>query len=315
MITDQEYASIAKTLSFERKTSITLALLLIDGLLLATALFFLTQESRVLYWLAQPLLAVSFLHSFLILHEAGHHACAKSKAANLFIGHYASIFCCMPFFPWKYIHAEHHKWTGHLDNDPVFDLLKQAKKKKKLPLIMHIGWRTFLPIGVFFLHLVYWSYPIKLAVHKKMNKKIFFHCALSVAILPVSYFFLHKIDPALFKFINFLPAIFIYGILWELLSTPQHIGLPSTLNQPSLKDHANTTRSTQFPKFIEKYLFLNFGLHIEHHFFPGLPWHELKHVQNLIKPLLADEYTQVKGLVWNAKTRSQNIEKFLGIKQ
>lgn len=288
--------------------------MMIDLVLFMVGLWLIHKQNMLSYALAQPLFAIVFLHSFLLLHEAGHGACANSSIANSIIGHITSIFCCMPFFPWKYIHAEHHKWTGHLEKDPVFDLLKKAKEKKKLPAIMHLGWHSFLPIGVFFLHLVYWSYPIKLAFTKKMNRKIFMRCAFSVGILPIAYFSLHTIAPTLFHIINFLPAIFLYGVLWETLSTPQHIGLPSTLNKPDLEDHASTTRTTYFPSILQKYLFLNFGLHIEHHFFPALPWHELKKAQDLLKPLLNEHYNEVPGGIWNVKTRCKNMEKFLGIK-
>lgn len=314
MVTKEEYTSIVNELSFKRQASISFLIIFIDLALFITGLLLVQQNQQLLYWLAQPLFAVVFLHGFLMLHEAGHNVCAESKTLNNIMGHYFSLFCCMPFYPWKYIHNEHHKWTGHLEKDPVFDLLKKAKVKKKLPLVMHIGWRSFLPIGVVFLHLVYWSYPIKLMLQKKMNKKIFINSIISVATLIIGYTILHYSNPTLFKLTNFLPAIFIYGILWELLSTPQHIGLPSTLNKPTLRDHANTTRSTYFPAILQKYLFFNFGMHVEHHFFPTLPWHELKKAQILLKPILKDNYNEVTGAVWNVSARSQNMESFLSIK-
>lgn len=313
MINREQYREICSQLSFERKFSITLIVIAIDIILFMLGLFFIKQGNIFTYIIAQPLFAIVFLHSFLILHEAGHNACSTSTWVNVVTGHIASIFCCMPFYPWKYIHAEHHKWTGHLEKDPVFELLKSAKAKKKLPMIMHIGWRSFLPIGVFFLHLVYWSYPLKLMRMKSKNKYMLWNCALSVALLAATYYVLHAFTPQLFSITNFLPAIFIYGVLWELLSTPQHIGLPSTLHKPDLQDHANTTRSTSFPLWIEKYLFLNFGLHVEHHFFPALPWHELKKVQSIIAPMLNDQYKLVQGGIWNVKTRRQNMASFLDI--
>jgi omega-6 fatty acid desaturase (delta-12 desaturase) len=311
MINREQYKSLIGQLSFERKLSINLLVMAIDVVFFFVGLQLLSQQTLLTYCLAQPLFAVVFLHAFLILHEAGHNACAPSSWMNVIMGHVASIFCCMPFYSWKYIHAEHHKWTGHLEKDPVFELLKQAKIKRKLPLIMHIGWRSFLPIGVLFLHLVYWSYPLKLLLNKKMNKTIFRNCAISVALLPLAYYLLHAVAPSLFNIANFAPSIFLYGILWELLSTPQHIGLPSTLHRPNLQDHANTTRSTHFPAWLEKYLFLNFGLHVEHHFFPALPWHELKKAQTLIAPLLQSNYKLVEGGIWNIQTRKQNMESFL----
>lgn len=314
-ISREQYLTILRQLSFKKNVCITACIMSVDLCLLFLAIHFLQKNTLIHYLTAQPILAIVLLHSFILLHEAGHNAAAQKKISNYIIGHFTSILCCMPFFTWKYIHNEHHKWTGHLDNDPVFELLKRAKIKGKLPFIMHLGWRSFLPIGVFFLHLVYWSYPLKLIIQRQINRKIFINCLFSVLFLAAAYYSLHLASPNLFKFTNFLPAIIIYGILWETLSTPQHIGLASTKHKPSLQDHINTTRSTSFPIIIEKYLFLNFGLHVEHHLYPNLPWHELKKVQTLIQPYLTNGYKLVKGGIWNIKTRSTNMESFLGIKK
>jgi fatty acid desaturase len=121
--------------------------------------------------------------------------------------------------------------------------------------------------------------------------------------------------PRYFHLSNVGLAILFYGILWELFSTPQHLGLPYFEGRPTLKEHAETTRSTLFPSAIETGLFLNFGLHIEHHFFPNLPWHELKKARILIKEALKEDYKDVIGGIWNSKVRSQSIQKFLGIPQ
>ena len=313
MITISKYHDIINRLNFNRSIKKSLWIFGLDMILLICAFFLLLKTNGlILYCISQLLFSIVFLHSFIILHECGHNTLSKKNYLNIVIGHISSIFCFMPFYPWKYIHDEHHKWTGHLDKDPVFVLLKQAKAKKKLPLVLRLGWRTLLPIGVFFLHLVYWSYPIKLILLKKMNPKILTRCLFSCTFLFLAYYIINKIYPEVFSF-KILPAIILYAILWETLSTPQHLGMPSTTHKPSLKDHAYTTRTTRFPYFLERYLFLNFGFHIEHHFFPTLPWHELNEAHKLLKPLLGTAYNEVIGGVWNIKMRSQNMEKVLGI--
>lgn len=309
------YNQLVSNLNFKRNLSITLLLLLCNAALFSFAYNLLSLAGILPYVTAQLLLAVVFLQAFVLLHECGHYAAAKSRLLNKIIGHVISPFCFMPFFPWVYIHNEHHKWTGHLEKDPVFALLKQGKEKGKFPKIIHVGWNSLLPINALLLHLVYWAYPLKVYKSKRMNLVMFRRCLFSVLWLFTCYITAYLTLPLLFSSVwNALPAILIYGILWELLSTPQHLGMPTTLHKPSLQDHANTTRSTRFPKLIGKYLFLNFGYHIEHHFFPTLPWHELEKAHLLLKTQLANDYTDVKGGIWNIKTRSKNIEKFLGLK-
>lgn len=287
--------------------------IVLDLFLATIGLWMVHQPSIVYVIISQALFSLVILHSFILLHEAGHYCCVNNRALNTILGHYFSILCCMPFYPWTYIHYEHHKWTGHIDNDPVFELLKRARASNSLPWLIRFGWRTFLPFGVFFMHLVYWSYPLKLIKHRQMNKKMFQRTLFSVLFLIAMYIILFYGFSSIFKIKYFIIPAIIYGMLWELLTTAQHLGLPSFTTRPQLHQHAQTTRSTIFPHFIGKYVFLNFGLHLEHHFYPALPWHELSKARMLLKPVLKNEYNEVTGGVWNVKTRQQDMRVFLGL--
>lgn len=313
MLSSEEYNEVRRSLNFNRRLVKSLGFIITDLVLLYTAIIFLGKNGFVYYGLGQICLAVLFLHNFILLHESGHNTLSSKSWLNVVIGHYNSIFCCMPFYPWKIIHEEHHKWTGHIDKDPVFELLKQAKINKKLPWIFHVGWRTFIPLNVLFLHLVYWSYPVKLLKQKQLSKPMFYRCLFSVLFLFLSYVVLKYCFPTFLTLKNLLPAIILYGVLWETLSTPQHLGLAPTTHKPTLKEHALTTRSTWFPKWLQHYVFLNFGYHVEHHFFPALPWHELEKAHLKIKPILKSQYNMVTGGLWNIHMRRKNMEHAIGV--
>lgn len=313
MINRSEYSHIRNQLSFKSNIVYTVFYIVLDIFLGCLGLWMVQKASVGCFIISQILFCIVILHSFILLHEAGHYSCVNSRIWNTILGHYFSILCCMPFYPWTYIHYEHHKWTGHIDKDPVFELLKRARATNGLPWLIRFGWRSFLPFGVFFMHLVYWSYPLKLIKQRKMNKKMFQRTLFSVFFLMTMYFILFYGFSTVFKIHYFiLPAIG-YGILWELLTTAQHLGLPSFTTRPQLHQHAQTTRSTIFPNFIGKYVFLNFGLHLEHHFYPALPWHELNKARVLLKPVLKNNYNEVIGGVWNFKTRQQDMRVFLGL--
>ncbi|WP_454785532.1 fatty acid desaturase family protein [Legionella sp. WA2024007413] len=314
MLSNEEYTEVRKSLNFKRQLTKSLGFLIADIALLYAAVILLGKNNLLFYCLGELFLAILFLHNFILLHECGHNTLSNKSWLNVVLGHYMSIFCCMPFYPWKIIHEEHHKWTGHIDKDPVFELLKQAKISKKLPWIFHVGWRTFIPLNVLFLHLVYWTYPLKLLKQKKLSRIRFRQCLFSVLFLFFAYVFLKWCFPSFVTFKNLVPAILIYGVLWETLSTPQHLGLEPTQHRPTLKEHTLTTRSTWFPRWLQHYLFLNFGYHVEHHFFPALPWHELEKAHYKIKPLLSNEYQMVTGGIWNIQMRSQNMEKAIGVR-
>lgn len=315
MISGQDYKQMRGRLNFKRRISHNIGFFLVDAVFLGAAYYLIQSDSIGLYLLSQILLALVFLHSFLFVHECGHNTLSQNKTVNVVIGHIYSIFCFMPFYTWKFIHEEHHKWTGHIDKDPVFALLKQAKEKKKLPWIFHFGWRTFIPLNVLFLHLVYWSYPLTLKRENKLTRFLFKHCLFSLVVLFFSYTMLYLFLSNKIGFLSVLPAIALYAVMWETFSTPQHLGLESTTHRPTLKDHAITTRSTWFPFLLQRYLLLNFGYHIEHHFFPALPWHELDKAHLLIKEKLGADYNMVTGGIWNIKMRSQNMETAIGVRE
>jgi omega-6 fatty acid desaturase (delta-12 desaturase) len=70
------------------------------------------------YWLtlALALPAAGFLvRIFIISHDCGHSAFAKSPKANAFWGSITSFLCCNPYYYWKHDHALHHANTGNLD--------------------------------------------------------------------------------------------------------------------------------------------------------------------------------------------------------
>lgn len=313
MISQEEYKQISKQLNFDRRLIPSLPYFILDAILLILGISLIQSHSVILCILSQLVLAIVFLHAFLWVHECGHNSLSSNKKINALIGHIFGVFCFMPFYTWKFIHEEHHKWTGHIDNDPVFALLKDARQKKKLPWIFHFGWRTFIPLNMLFLHMVYWFYPLTLSKQNKLTKYIFKYTLFSTLTLIVSYGLIIWLLPKGIHLYAFFPAIVLYGLIWETLSTPQHLGLEPTTHKPRLKDHVETTRSTWFPFFLQRYLFLNFGYHIEHHLFPVLPWHELDKVHNLVKEKLGDNYNIVTGVKWNIKMRSENMETAIGV--
>ena len=307
------YSNIRNQLSFKSNFAYTITYILLDIVMATLGLWMVHQQSIGYFIGSQILFCLVILHSFILLHEAGHYSCVSSRRMNTILGHYFSVLCCMPFYPWTYIHYEHHKWTGHIDKDPVFELLKRARASNSLPWLIRVGWRTFLPFGVFFMHLVYWSYPLKLIKDRKMNRKMFHRTLFSVLFLMSVYMIIFIGFSTVFKIQYFILPVIGYGMLWELLTTAQHLGLPSFTTRPQLHQHAQTTRSTIFPHLIGKYVFLNFGLHLEHHFYPALPWHELSKARLLLKPVLKDSYNEVIGGIWNFKTRQQDMGAFLGL--
>src|SRR4051812_7287554 len=102
----------------------TLGILLLDVALLGTAGILLQRGGAAPFAAAQVMLAIVFFNSFSILHECGHGNASRSSWLNTLVGLYASTFCFIPYYPWKYIHRKHHAWTGNLERDPVLESMR-----------------------------------------------------------------------------------------------------------------------------------------------------------------------------------------------
>jgi fatty acid desaturase len=73
------------------------------------------------------------------------------------------------------------------------------------------------------------------------------------------------------------------------------------------------TRSSVYPRWLARHLVLNFNLHIEHHLFPSLPWHQLDAARALVKPTLGAKYNESVGNAWIRRNRKLDLERFLPV--
>jgi acyl-lipid omega-6 desaturase (Delta-12 desaturase) len=98
--------------------------------------------------LSVPLLALVFLHAYLLLHEATHSAISRNKRINALVGHACGWLILMPFLSRQRSHLLHHAWTGHPEGDPAnrriirrFSVLTgdQAERLERT-------WRSWLPM-------------------------------------------------------------------------------------------------------------------------------------------------------------------------
>jgi len=58
-------------------------------------------------------------------------------------------------------------------------------------------------------------------------------------------------------------------------------------------------------------LFLHFNYHIEHHFFPSLPWHELPALHAMVEATEAHPVKLEGDMAWNRRWRRKSAEVLL----
>jgi acyl-lipid omega-6 desaturase (Delta-12 desaturase) len=310
-----DYLDIKNQLSFEKPLWITLLVLVIDACIVGLAIYFIHIGTTLSYLASQLLLALFYFQNFALLHEAGHENLHKKRWVNNLIGHYSSIFCFMPFFPWKMMHQEHHVWSGNIDKDPTMAKLKQIRETGSAPTIARFAWRSWIPLAALMQHIVFWSYPSVLWKKEKRQRYALLQSCFSIVFLATAYFVLFALFPETINFSNLWLSFVLYLVVTELVNLPHHVMMP-TFHDSEARSKLNywqqnaTTRTCYYP-YGFSWLTLNFNLHIEHHFFPSLPWYRLPQVRDLIKPLLADEYKELRGIGWNLKNRSRDVNDIL----
>lgn len=234
-------------------------------------------------WVLGQIIAIpAFLQLFVIVHEAGHNSLLPKTNANIFIGNIASIFAVVPFFSWKLIHRQHHLLTGWRDRDPTtkIQVSPEAQNLNKVQkIINNVCWKLWIPLFSFYYRVgTYWNAKsILWAISNKADRvKIFINITLLI-VFYVSCFYYH------FEFIknNLLIGFVISLSIMDTVMLSQHSHIPMPVSEGkkvknfSNRDQVQFTRSLIMPKYIAKYIFLNFNYHELHHLLPTLPCYYL----------------------------------------
>ena len=303
-----EYLDIKSQMSFDRPFWITAAVMLADAVLVWCALELLSMEGWLPFITSQILLAVFYFHNFALIHEAGHGNIHKKRWVNDVLGHYFSLFSFQPYYPWKFIHQQHHTYVGNVDKDPSMDKIKKVRDENKVSWVYEFAWKSWIPLAGLMLQITFMTYPYRLWKSGEMTPKSFWLSLFSVLFMLVAYASLFLLFPETVNFKNIFLSYVFYLVLNELVNLPHH------LQMPSFRDSANIrkvhpwqqhvlTRSCHYG-WLSAPLALNFNYHTEHHFFPNLPWYRLKQLRAILKPRLDDEYTELVGIAWNIKNRA-----------
>ena len=307
VLNKKDYLNLKKKLSFRRNVFVSLTVILIDLVLFYFCILGLLHESWVWYILASLVISVIFFHHFSILHDCGHGSCSSSRTVNSMIGHYASLFCFLPYYPWKYIHQKHHEWSGNLEKDPVLKNMKKWRDQAGAPWLVRFAWRSWVPLAGLFQHVVFWTYPVVMLKQGQLKGKAFWLSLGSIIWIGGIYLSLFLFMSEIFNLKSFGLVFFFYLMLVECVNLPHHTGMPTYDEKIPFREQSKVTRSCYFPFLISELLWLNFNFHIEHHLFPTLPWYRLRKVRIYLMSALLDSYHEEKGISWNLRNRKRDF--------
>ena len=282
-LTEIEYQKLAS--EHRGKSSNGLGMVLWGRVAITTtvALLFSASNNGALWLLGQLVLGVSILQWFILVHDFGHNRFFSNTPLNDLAGHVAAFFVILPFYPWRYIHAHHHIWTGWRDQDPTMSVLKIQNVTPLKRRIVDFSWKYWIPVlTLAFSMSCFWNVPKlnKIWSSRKVRARFYF----SILILPASYAALISIV-GVARFMHFWALGYLFFlILSDPLLISQHSQIPQKMSHGKkvLPIHARLqddfTRSLEFPAWVSRFLLLGFNNHVLHHFLPSVPCYRLMRI-------------------------------------
>lgn len=287
-------------------------------LMLAVFLLLLSTHEIFGYLLSQLVLGVVILRSLFLMHECAHGLQSKNKWLTSALGNFYGIFCLLPYPAWRLLHLKHHTYAGIRGMDPLLVITNTNSpilKSKVISKTLGFLWGMGFPYIELIRSMGYVLSPL-IILKKHKDRKLFVR-ALSAVVFIVSFWTLaHKFFPEFINLKNLVPGFFIYLLLNELVSIPQHMDMPSaeaSYGVFPLWEHPKVTRSVFLPQLIDRHVFLYFNLHTEHHVFPKLPWRQLQKAQSILKKDLGTNYPEANW-DWSLKKRKGKFSDIIKLK-
>lgn len=249
--------------------------------LIVTSLFvYLSTSSNLVVWLlGQAGLGVCFLQWFFLLHEIAHSSFLPHKGLSIIFGHIASFFSLIPYYPWKNVHNEHHKWTGWKEKDPTIPIASISNVPKRAIKIIDFCWKYWIPV-IALSYVVTTFYDVRKLRHYFPDKRRMRLNYLSIIVNSIAFLVLI----VLFGFM-FLKVWLIAFLFYLTMSDPYLLAQHTHIDYLDLEKNELVpvkyieqdlfSRTIKFPAVIEKYVLFYSNLHGVHHQFPWLASYEL----------------------------------------
>jgi len=258
-----------------------LAITLRQFTILAACTWGLIHYSNPLVWIPLALIQGFTVFNFtVLLHEVVHHAIferRRSMAERLLGFLYAvpSGISASQFTRW---HLDHHAELGSDEDDPKRAHLSPKKNKRWYKLLYCTP--ALFPIYFRAARAESASYPPELQSRIGFERRISvaFHLS-ALALLWYVFGFYAALRTSI------IPVFFVFPVAFTLNRLGQHYDIDP--NDPA--KWGTLMRGSWFWDFV----FLNSNYHLEHHYFPGVPFYRLPRLQDALRP-----FYQRKQMRW-----------------
>ena len=247
-----------------------------------TGIWLSLSQSLPVYFFGQALLAFSFLHAFVLLHECGHNTLFPQRALNRVVGHLSGFLTVIPFWNWQRVHARHHRYTGWQDLDATTASLVPRPIAPWERRAIDFVWRAWIPVFALTYRIQnYWNLPriAKFIGNGVSMRRIRINTLIVLAGYGVILLLVGPMQMA----VLFGPAFLLHLIGQEALILSQHTHVPQRISngrdvQPfSRKEQAAYTRSIKLPTSVSA-LLLHVDAHELHHMYPSVPGYLLRRI-------------------------------------
>lgn len=236
------------------------------------------------WWMIPAFFAYGTVYCFLnhIMHETHHRTPFKSKWLNDCV-HWVCGFChgAEPIYD-RWAHTQHHTYTYFYGLDPEVLTRRPANLWTLLGSYVGIGVIRPLPI---LKHALGIKTPqaIEYAPESDWPKMVWSaRCwLLGYGLIIISCIVFNRMLPLVFT----LFARFYGAFIPTALNNTQHVGL-----EVNVYDHRLCTRNVKVNPILS-FFYLDMQYHIEHHMFPGVPFHALSKLHEKIKSQLPPTYS------------------------
>ncbi len=266
------------------KSNTFMAILTLSRVIALTAISIVISLSAnpLVWFIGQCLFAIAVLQWFVLLHDFGHNVFFKSPAANWIWGHVASVFCLVPFAPWKFIHAQHHVWTGWQDKDPTMEATLPKNGKIPQRKLVRWAWRWWIPLlSLSFSVKNFWNMPRLFRIFPRFKERWQF--VFSFFVMQLIFWFAFPHTPHLWQI--WALGYFLFLVIADPLLISQHSHVPQKIAGTNdvrpipVYEQDQYTRTLFFPPLISKYILLSFDAHGPHHIWPTVPCYYLPEIK------------------------------------
>lgn len=267
--------------------------------------------------LGQFLLGVGFWRAFAILHACGHNSFLKNRKLNDLAGLMMSPLCFIPYHPWKYIHQDHHVWTGWKDIDPTTrGLMKEPGRWQQA--VLNFCWKSWIPlISIHYIVTVF--FDLTHTSLRNHNRKLFLAAMSTFWVVAFHGTLIYSLGTQWLMIFGL--SSFIYLNLGDISLLTQHVHLPlDQANGIAVNPKANWeqdeySHTMVLPDFVTKWIVLGFNHHSLHHLFPNLPYYKShlvefkgQHTHGWKEWILKTKSMKATELIFHAESEANNAE-------